>query len=119
MNFQEAKEFCRDKGAHMVLVESEKEQQELTNMFANFTTRKERFWVGAMNIDGALLNTHDWKNVPFRPWGGQSRTGDCVRTGPDFSWYKTRCTSKGESGGYTWNPLCKKQKVTKPSHLRG
>ena len=40
-------------------------------------------------------------------WGDGDRTGNCVRSGPDFKWYKAGCDSKGEAHGYTWNPMCK------------
>ena len=42
-------------------------------------------------------------------WGDTATgiEGDCVRTGPDFKWYKEGCDSKGQDDGYTWNPMCK------------
>merc|ERR1719153_219747 len=107
MDFTEAQNFCKAKNARMVLANQERKQQGLTKIFSDLTSKKLRFWIDARMIDGTLKTENGVS--PGATWGdiNDGRTGDCVRTGADFKWYKAACESKGESGGYTWNPMCK------------
>ena len=111
MDFTEAQNFCKAKNASLILASEEKEQQGLTEKFADLTGKKLRFWIDAKMVGGALKTENGEKELTSAAaWGdaGQdTRTGDCVRAGPDFKWYKAGCDSKGEGGGYTWNPMCK------------
>ena len=111
MDFTEAQNFCKAKNASLILASEEKEQLGLTAKFADLTGKKLRFWIDAKMVGGALKTGNGEKELTSAAaWGdaGQdTRTGDCVRAGPDFKWYKAGCDSKGEGGGYTWNPMCK------------
>merc|ERR1719431_664960 len=110
MVFTEAQNFCKAKNAKMVLANHEREQQGLTKVFSDLTSKKLRFWIDARMIDGTLKTENGEKELSSEAaWGKNDniRTGDCVRTGSDFKWYKAGCESRGEAGGYTWNPMCK------------
>ena len=110
MDFTEAQNFCKAKNARMVLAQEEREQQGLTKKFSYLTSKNLRFWIDVKMIDGTLKTENGEKELTSGgSWGNANdgRTGDCARTGSDFKWYKAGCESKGESGGYTWNPMCK------------
>ena len=110
MTFTEAQHFCTETGGSLILASGEKEQQGLTKKFADLTSKKLRFWIDAKMVAGTLKTGNGEKELTTAaPWDNtaDSRTGDCVRTGPDFKWFKAGCDSKGEPGGYTWNPMCK------------
>ena len=110
MDFTEAQNFCKAKNASLILASEEKEQLGLTAKFADLTGKKLRFWIDAKMVGGALKTGNGEKELTSAAaWGAgdDTRTGDCVRAGPDFKWYKAGCDSKGEGGGYTWNPMCK------------
>ena len=110
MGFTEAQSFCKFLKANLLLAKEEKERQGLTKKFADLTSRKLRFWIDAKIVDGSLhtgngekqlqTSAADWGDLP------NNRAGDCVRTGPDFKWYRASCHSRGEPDGYTWNPMC-------------
>ena len=103
MSWKEAKKFCSDQQADMVVLESEEEIKEVAKMTADLVKKRWRLWVGVEWINGA------WKTTPsFTPWGSKPGHGDCVRTGSDTKWYKANCMTKSMWPGYTFNPLCKK-----------
>jgi len=110
MTWDEARKFCTDLQAEMVVLESEEEIKEVAKMTADLIKKKWRFWV-----DGKMINkawkTHKGEKTPsFTPWGKvtNSFVGDCIRTGGDTRWYKALCDSKVADAGYTINPFCKK-----------
>ena len=109
MNWKQAKKFCLDQKAEMVVLESEEEIKEVAKMTADLTKKKWRFWVDGKMINGAWKTHKGEKSPTFTPWGASPGVeGDCIRTGGDTKWYRAPCDVKDVAGGYTINPLCKK-----------
>ena len=83
MNWEQARSFCSDHQAKMVVLESEKESKEIAKMIAHLLAKKWRFW-------------------------RESSAGQCFRIGGDMKWYRSPCQNTGAPGGFTFNPFCKK-----------
>ena len=83
MSWEEARSFCSDHQADLVVLESKEESKEVAKMIASLLAKKWRFW-------------------------GKSSSGDCFRIGADMKWYRAPCSDTGTSDGYTFNPFCKK-----------
>ena len=103
MNWKEAKEFCFELSAEMVVLESEEEIEEVAKMTAHLVKKKWRFWVDVEWVNGTL------KTYPtFTPWGRSPGHGNCIRSGGNSKWYVSPCETKLLPWGYTVNPFCKK-----------
>ena len=109
MTWAEAKAFCEGLGANMVLVDSVEEKDLITAMLAEPSARKQRTWVGVKKV-GDDLKALDGVTTPaYQPFNPSSAaTGDCVRTDGNSDWWRQDCEAKDGSGGYPFNPLCKK-----------
>ena len=109
MTWAESKAFCEDLGAKMVVVESKLEKEEITNMVAEATAKRVRFWVGVKKVGNSWKSADGVTTPAYAPWGAgcSGCTGGCVRSGPSSGWYKARCAAKGDVG-HTFNPFCKK-----------
>ena len=110
MSWAEAESFCTELGVSMVVVESEEERKEITRMTADLIKKNVRFWLDGRKNAG-IWKTHQGSNKPtYTPWGSIKCycSGNCIRSGPETKWYKGKCNAKGDTGGFTFNPLCKR-----------
>ena len=108
MNWERARNFCSNRNAEMVVIESEVERQEIAKMTAHLLKKRWRFWVGVKR-NGRSWKMNSGKFATYQPWGkDDSWKGDCVRIGGNTKWYKAACSAKSLPGGYTLNPFCKK-----------
>jgi hypothetical protein len=108
MTWKAAKQYCTNIGAKMVVVENEKERNEITKMASEPISRLSRFWLDVTKEKNSW-KIHNSSKVPnFTPWGPNSKlhTGNCVRSGPNMNWYQSDCSLKS-SWSYTYNPMCK------------
>ena len=111
MTWKDTRKFCSKLGAKMVMVESEQERKELTNMLATLIAKKKRFWLDVKKIGGKWKTHKGTKDPSFTPWGSIKCVchGNCIRSGPDMMWYKAPCgKTRALWEEYTFNPLCKK-----------
>ena len=103
--------MCKDWGAKMAVIESEKEREEVTALTQDLISRKVRFWLdGKKTPDGwKILN----KSVApsYSPWGSipTDTDGGCLRSGPETKWYSAKCNLKTLPGGYKMSALCVKK----------
>ena len=110
MNWEKAKKFCEDQKAEMLMLESEEEFKEVSDMTANLLKKKWRYWVGGKMIAGEW-KTFKEEKAPVSKWKlhKPGKNGDCLRVGGGVgTLYPLPCKEKNIPGGYTLNPFCKK-----------
>ena len=106
MNWEEAKKFCSEHQADMVIIEDEAERQEISHFVRDLVGKKLRLWLGVRNIDG-VWKTHKGKTFSFIAQIYERGIGDCLQLGAKL--YKAVCRHPDMAWGITNNPFCKKR----------
>merc|ERR1719369_2618588 len=110
MNWKEAKKFCSELQADMVMIENEAERQEIYDLLRDLLKKQLRFWLGVRNIDGVWKQDGGWtKGKKFtlidKIYG--HGIGDCLQVGK-YKLIKAVCRKADMPFGTTFNPFCKK-----------
>merc|ERR1719369_1022419 len=110
MNWKEAKKFCSELQADMVMIENEAERQEIYDLLKDLLKKQLRFWLGVRNIDGVWKQDGGWtKGKKFtlidKIYG--HGIGDCLQVGK-WNLIKAVCRKADMPFGTTFNPFCKK-----------
>ena len=93
MTWNEAKRFCSNLGANMVVVESDDEKEGITEITNHLIPKKVRFWIDAKKV-GNSWKTHDLiTDAAYTPWGSipTLQKGNCASCGPETNWYRWDC----------------------------
>ena len=93
MTWNEAKSFCSNLGANMVVVESDDERNGITKITNHLIAKKVRFWIDAKKV-GNSWKTHDLiTDAAYTPWGSipTLQKGNCASCGPETNWYRWDC----------------------------
>merc|ERR1719369_221627 len=122
MNWTEAKKFCSDLQADMVMIENEAERLEIYDLLKDLLKKQLRFWLGVRNIDGVWKQDGGWtKGKKFTLidkiyWNG---IGDCLQVGKYGDMIKAKCRHADMPFGTTFNPFCKKSlSANKPQEMK-
>jgi len=110
MNWKEAKKFCSELQADMVMIENEAERLAIYDLLRDLLKKRLRFWLGVRNIDGVWKQDGGWnKGKKFtlidKIYG--RGIGDCLQVGKD-KLYKFPCRKADMPFGISFHPFCKK-----------
>ncbi|XP_039503702.1 hepatic lectin-like [Pimephales promelas] len=99
MSWSESRQYCRDRGADLVIINTEEKQKRITSFM------KERVWIGLSDIenkgimkwvDNSTLNQTFWFEDRLKP-NNEGRNEDCVELMPldsGMNWNDLPCSAK-------------------------